>query len=294
MNKKGKIIILSGPSGVGKGTVNKALRQDPSLNLVQSVSMTTRPPRPGEIDGIDYFFVDRETFKDAIQHDELIEYAEFIGNYYGTPRKTVHKKIENGENVILEIEVIGATQVLKKEKPENLVSIFLMPPSLKALEQRLRRRGTEKEEIIKQRLDKALLEIPLKHKYQYVIEIDSVDNAVAKVREVLTKEDTLSVSKDKSYYAKLKKQVDRIVEEQYNFFVENWKENVEKVGGDKIAADFDFKNYLVDILTDKTYYHVLANEELTILNNDEFVESIVEHFMIDVNFFSIEQDHLIK
>ncbi|AHI53199.1 guanylate kinase [Spiroplasma culicicola] len=292
MNKKGKIIILSGPSGVGKGTVNKALRQDKSLNLVQSVSMTTRQARPGEVDGVDYFFVDKDTFKDAIQHNELIEHAEFIGNYYGTPRKTVHDKITKGENVILEIEVIGATQVLKKEKKENLVSIFLMPPSLKSLEQRLRSRGTEQEDIIKQRLDKALLEIPLKHQYQYVIEIDSIENAVAKVKDVLTKENTLAVGPEKSLYAKLRNEVKKIVIGQYSFFVENWKENVEKVGGQKIEENFDFQNYLIDILTDKIYSHVLANEELSILTDPEFVESIVEHFMIDVNFFSIEQHAL--
>ncbi|QHX36927.1 guanylate kinase [Spiroplasma sp. BIUS-1] len=294
MNKQGKIIILSGPSGVGKGTINKELAQDKSLNLVQSISMTTRAPRPGEVDGVNYFFVDKETFKDAIQHNELIEHAEFIDNYYGTPRKTVYDKIAKGENVILEIEVVGATQVLKKEKPENLVSIFLMPPSLKALEQRLRKRGTEKEEIIKQRLDKALLEIPLKHKYQYIIEIDSVENAVAKVKEVLAKENTLSIDSSNSKYFKLKEKVEQIVSEQYEFFVNNWKENVQKVGGETIDASFDFKNYLVELLTDKTYAHVLASEDLNILDNSEFIETIVEHFMIDVNFFSIEQKEFKK
>ncbi len=287
--KQGKIIILSGPSGVGKGTINKELAQDKSLNLVQSISMTTRAPRPEEVDGVNYYFVDKDAFKDAIQHNELIEYAEFINNYYGTPRKVVYDKIAKGENVVLEIEVIGATQVLKKEKPENLVSIFLMPPSLKALEQRLRKRGTEKEEIIKQRLDKALLEIPLKHKYQYVIEIDSVENAVAKVKEVLTKENTLSIDPSESKYFKLKNMVSEIVTGQYQYFVNNWKENVEKVGGEEISENFDFKNYLVELLTNKTYAHVLASQDLNVLENSSFVEATVEQFMIDVNFFSIEQ-----
>ncbi|KAF5276151.1 hypothetical protein FQR65_LT16469 [Abscondita terminalis] len=198
--KNGKLIILSGPSGVGKGSVNRELAKDASLKLKYSVSMTTRTPRVGEVDGVNYFFVNHEEFKDAIEHNELLEHAEFIGNYYGTPRSFIKKETEKGNNVILEIEVIGATQVLKKEPKENLISIFLMPPSLTKLEARLRSRGTEEESVIKKRLDKALIEIPLKHKYQYVIENDNVENAVAKIKDVLLKEGTLEEDPNTSYY----------------------------------------------------------------------------------------------
>ncbi|ASP27948.1 guanylate kinase [Spiroplasma corruscae] len=288
--KKGKIIILSGPSGVGKGTINKELAKDQTLNLTQSISMTTREPRPGEVDGVNYFFVDKKTFKDAIQHDELIEHAEFIGNYYGTPRKYLYDKIEKGENVVLEIEVIGATQILKKEEPINLVSIFLMPPNLKQLENRLRNRGTENEEVIKQRLDKALLEIPLKHKYQYVITIDSVDDAVKKVKDVLLKENTLSMDWKESKYYKLKEDIKKVIIDQYMFLVNNWKDNVIHLDDFKEDKDFNFEEYLVNFLTEKIYKYVLAFKEIEYLDNFTNVQSIAEKFMLDFNFFTIKQD----
>ncbi|AKU79423.1 guanylate kinase [Spiroplasma turonicum] len=288
--KKGKIIILSGPSGVGKGTINKELAKDKSLNLTQSISMTTRSPRPGEVDGVNYFFVDKSTFKDAIEHNELIEYAEFIGNFYGTPRKYLYEKIEKGENVVLEIEVIGATQILKKESPDNLVSIFLMPPNLKQLENRLRNRGTENNEVIKQRLDKALLEIPLKHKYQYVITIESVEDAVNKVKEVLLKENTLHEDWKNSKYYKLKEDVKKIIIEQYMFLVNNWKDNVIHLDDYKENNNFDFEEYLINFLTQKIYKYVLAYEELVCLDNFSRVKIIAEKFMLDFNFFTMEQD----
>ncbi|KAJ3616200.1 hypothetical protein Zmor_012011 [Zophobas morio] len=220
-NQKGKIIILSGPSGVGKGSVNRELEKDKSLHLKYSVSMTTRAARPGEVDGVNYFFVDRDTFEDAIQHGELIEYAEFIGNYYGTPRNFINEEVAKGKNVILEIEIKGATQVLQREDPESLVSIFLMPPSLAKLEERLRKRGTEGDDVIKQRLDKALIEIPLKHRYKYIIENDSVENAVAKIKDVLLKEGTLDLAPSESYYAKTRLKVEAIILDRYKFIINN-------------------------------------------------------------------------
>ncbi|KAJ3616580.1 hypothetical protein Zmor_011819 [Zophobas morio] len=183
--------------------------------------MTTRAARPGEVEGVNYFFVDRDIFEDAIQHGELIEYAEFIGNYYGTPRKFINEEISKGKNVILEIEIKGATQVLQREEPESLVSIFLMPPSLAKLEERLRKRGTEGEDVIKQRLDKALIEIPLKHRYKYVIENDSVENATSKIKDVLLKEGTLDLPSSESYYNKTRDQVEEIIKDRYKFIINN-------------------------------------------------------------------------
>ena len=130
--KRGLLIILSGPSGVGKGTVREQLFKEESLNLAYSISMTTRYKRPGEKEGIDYFFVDVDTFKKKIEQGELLEYAQFVGNYYGTPKAYVDQLLDEGKNVVLEIEVQGALQVMKKV-PDAL-TIFLVPPSMEELE----------------------------------------------------------------------------------------------------------------------------------------------------------------
>ena len=130
--KRGLLIILSGPSGVGKGTVREQLFKEESLNLAYSISMTTRYKRPGEREGIDYFFVDVDTFKKKIEQGELLEYAQFVGNYYGTPKAYVDQLLDEGKNVVLEIEVQGALQVMKKV-PDAL-TIFLVPPSMEELE----------------------------------------------------------------------------------------------------------------------------------------------------------------
>ena len=135
MGKRGHLIILSGPSGVGKGTVRRELFQEPDLNLAYSISMTTRPARVGEVDGIDYFFVDIPTFQQAIAEHKLLEYAIFVSNYYGTPVDYVDRLLDEGKNVVLEIEVEGARQVLAK--CPNAISIFLVPPSMEALEERI-------------------------------------------------------------------------------------------------------------------------------------------------------------
>lgn len=286
--KKGKIIILSGPSGVGKGSVNKELSKDENLKLVQSVSMTTRNPRPGEINGVDYYFVSKESFFEAIKNDELIEYAEFIGNFYGTPRSLVYDQISKGKNVVLEIEMIGATQVLKKES-KNLISIFLMPPSLKVLRERLMRRATEDEEVIKQRLDKALVEVPLKYKYQYVIEIDSIKNCVEKIKDVLAKENVLeNISYEQSLFFSLKKIVLQIVNKSYLFFIENWRKNISRTKNKGVKESFDFKKCLVNILTNFIYEDVLAHESINLLTDINFIESKIERGMLEISFFDID------
>lgn len=165
--KKGLLIVLSGPSGVGKGTILKEFVEDPELNLAYSVSMTTRGMRPGEVEGVNYNFVDRPTFEQAIKDGELLEYAEFVGNYYGTPLKNVEKLRSEGKNVLLEIEVQGCQQVM--EKCPDALTIFIIPPSMEELEKRIRGRGTEPEEIVQQRLSKASREMELVDQYKFIV-----------------------------------------------------------------------------------------------------------------------------
>lgn len=181
--KKGLLIILSGPSGVGKGTVREELFKDESLNLAYSISMTTRKPRPAERDGIDYFFVEENEFVEKIEKEELLEYAKFVGNYYGTPKFYVEQLLNEGKNVVLEIEVQGALQVMAK-CPEAL-TIFLVPPSFEELERRIRGRRTEAEEVVRERLNKARKEIATKDEYKYVVENDDVLVAKQKIAQII-------------------------------------------------------------------------------------------------------------
>lgn len=165
--KKGLLIVMSGPSGVGKGTIRQHFEQNESLNLAYSVSMTTRLPRENEVDGVHYFFTDRNHFEEAIEKGELLEWAEFVGNYYGTPKKYVEELRNQGKNVLLEIEVQGAIQV--KEACPDALTIFIIPPSLEELESRIRGRNSEAEEVVQQRLAKASKEMKLVHHYKYIV-----------------------------------------------------------------------------------------------------------------------------
>lgn len=165
--KKGLLIIISGPSGVGKGTVRDYFMKDPSLHLTYSISMTTRKPRANEKDGVDYLFVSKETFEKAIEAGDLLEWAEFVGNYYGTPLSQVEKLRNEGKNVLLEIEVQGAQQV--SEKVPDAISIFMIPPTMEELEHRIRGRKSEAEELIQERLAKAEKEMKLIKDYKYVV-----------------------------------------------------------------------------------------------------------------------------
>ncbi|MEY3691866.1 MAG: guanylate kinase [Bacillota bacterium] len=183
--KSGLLIILSGPSGVGKGTIRKRIMQDPSLNLIYSVSMTTRSIRPGEVDGKDYFFVNQETFQEAINNNYLLEWAEFVGNRYGTPKAEIQKLRQAGKNVLLEIEINGAKQVIAKATGPGLVTIFLMPPSFEALEARIRKRKTESELIIQERLAKAKREMNLHHDYQYLVVNDDVEKTSQQIIDII-------------------------------------------------------------------------------------------------------------
>ncbi|RSD28074.1 guanylate kinase [Mesobacillus subterraneus] len=186
MQEKGLLIVLSGPSGVGKGTVRKELFSQPDTAFEYSVSATTRQPREGERNGVDYFFKTREEFEEMIREDQLLEYAEFVGNYYGTPVEYVRETLDAGKDVFLEIEVQGASQVRKKF-PEGLF-IFLAPPSLSELENRIVTRGTETEDIIKGRMRAAREELEMMELYDYVVENDQVERAAARVKSIVVAE----------------------------------------------------------------------------------------------------------
>ncbi len=183
--KKGLLIILSGPSGVGKGTIRKKIFKNKKLNLVYSISMTTRKPRKKEIPNVDYYFVSEDIFKENIKNDNFLEYCQFVGNYYGTPKDKVEQWIDNGKNVLLEIEINGANQVLSKVKGDNIVSIFLLPPSLEELEKRIRLRKSESEEVIKERLEKARREINKTEGYDYIVINDDLNRASKEISEII-------------------------------------------------------------------------------------------------------------
>jgi len=180
--EKGILFVLSGPSGVGKGTVRQRLFEQ-ETHLKYSVSATTRNKRPGEKDGVDYFYKSTEEFSEMIERKELLEYAKYVNNYYGTPRRYVEEQLEAGNDVFLEIEVQGALQV-KENFPEG-VFIFLFPPSLEELKNRIVSRGTESNERILNRLKEARKEIDMMSEYDYVVVNDDVDKAVEKVQAII-------------------------------------------------------------------------------------------------------------
>ncbi len=186
LNQNGLLIVLSGPSGVGKGTVRRALFNTKGHKFTYSISMTTRMPREGEVDGVDYYFVSREEFEKRIKEKRFLEYAEFVGNYYGTPSDKVDDQLALGHEVVLEIEVQGAMQV--KAKRPDAVFIFIAPPSYEALYNRLRKRGTESEEVINARIEKAHREVMLANGYDYIVINDNVDNAADRIRAIIRAE----------------------------------------------------------------------------------------------------------
>lgn len=183
--RKGRIIIVSGPSGVGKGTILKELmRRDPSLRF--SVSATTRDMRPGEVDGVSYFFVDKHRFEHMIEQGELLEHAYYAGNYYGTPEKAVDDALEQGMNVVLEIDVQGALQVMQRRP--DAITVFIAPPSFDELTRRLNGRGDTAAEVAGLRLHIALQECATASQYQYIIINDSVSHAADEFQAILTAE----------------------------------------------------------------------------------------------------------
>ncbi|WP_270181820.1 guanylate kinase [Alkalihalobacillus sp. CinArs1] len=186
MNKdRGLLIVLSGPSGVGKGTVRKAFMQD-AEEVQYSISVTTRKPREGEVDGVDYFFKSHSEFEEMIENNKLLEYAQFVDNYYGTPVDYVEETLDSGRDVLLEIEVQGAKQV-RNHFPEGAY-IFLMPPSLTELRNRIVNRGTETDDVIDNRMGVAKEEIELIDQYDYIVENDQVELACERMRAIITAE----------------------------------------------------------------------------------------------------------
>ena len=183
-NKNGKLFVMSGPSGAGKGTLRERALDD-IKDLVYSISCTTRKPREGEIDGVQYRFITHEKFKEDIANNLFLEYAHVHSDFYGTLKADVMKELEAGKSVLLEIDVQGALQV--REKMPEAILIFITPPSIEELEKRLRDRHTETEENLKLRLNNARKELELKDKYNYVIVNDDLETASREIRALITK-----------------------------------------------------------------------------------------------------------
>ena len=182
--KKGLMLVVSGPAGSGKGTVNKHLLALDDYCF--SVSATTRAPRPGEIDGVHYHFITKEDFKQKIETGEMLEHAEYVGNYYGTPKAPVDAALSEGKNILLDIEVQGALQI--KEKMPDAVMIYILPPDYETLLSRIRGRGTETEEVIQKRMTQARGEIEVFDQYDYIVTNDDFDRAAHDILAILKTE----------------------------------------------------------------------------------------------------------
>ena len=180
--RKGVLIVLSGFSGAGKGTITKKLLKDYD-NYALSISMTTRQPRPGEVHGKDYFYVDRDAFEQHIEKEELLEYAEYVGNYYGTPCAYVEEQLQNGKDVILEIEIQGALKI-KERFPDTLL-LFVSTVSAEVLYERLSSRGTETKEKVRERMMRAAEEAEGMDKYEYIIINDDLDTCVKETHSII-------------------------------------------------------------------------------------------------------------
>lgn len=183
--KKGLLVILSGPSGVGKGTVRNQIMKEHRVDLVYSISMTTRKIRDKETNGVEYYFVSDEEFQRNIDNDNFLEWADFVGHRYGTPKDKVEELRNSGKNVLLEIEINGANQVFEKVHDDRVISFFLMPPNFKALENRIRKRKSESEEIIQARLEKGKKEMTMTEKYDYIVKNDKVERAAREIEDLI-------------------------------------------------------------------------------------------------------------
>ena len=207
MNNKGILVILSGFAGSGKGTIIRELLQKYD-NYALSVSATTRAPREGEEEGVHYFFKTREEFKEMISRGELLEYAEYVGNFYGTPRAYVKEQLSKGKNVILEIETEGALSI-KREYPDAVL-IFVMPPSVEEIYNRLKHRGTESEEIIAKRMKKAGFEISVVDRYDFLMINDVLSESVEMFNAIVSGQQ-MAVSRNRDYINEKKKEFEEFL-----------------------------------------------------------------------------------
>lgn len=204
MEKRGILIVISGFSGAGKGTLVKRLINDYD-NYALSVSMTTRAPRPGEQDGVDYFFVSKEKFEQTIEEGGLVEYAQYVGNYYGTPKAYVEQKLNEGKDVILEIEIQGALKI--KEQFREALLLFVMPPSAEELKNRLLKRATETEDVVNNRLKWATEEAEGIDKYEYIVINDDLDICVKELHSLIRAAHFAAV-RNEDFIEKLKKELE--------------------------------------------------------------------------------------
>lgn len=199
MEQNGLLMVISGPSGTGKGTLVKHLLKR-NNNIQLSVSATTRDPRPGEVDEVNYFFLTKDDFEKKLENGEFLEHAEVYGNYYGTPKAFVEKQLKKGNNVLLEIDILGAMQI--REKFEEAVFLFIIPPSLEELQRRIERRGTETPEQMSKRMNSSLEEIKELKKYDYVILNDEVEKATTLIESIIDAE-LASVERSQHYWLNL-------------------------------------------------------------------------------------------
>ena len=209
MKERGVLTVISGFSGAGKGTLVKKLIEE-HKNYSLSISMTTRAPREGEVDGVHYFFIDKPTFEENIKSGKMLEYAEYQGNYYGTPKEYVEQQLSAGNDVILEIEYLGAFQV-KKMLPEALL-LFVTPPSAEELLRRLRGRHTETEEQIRGRMNRAIEEADIVEKYEYILLNDDLDTCVRETHEIIQNA-KYSVSRNAAFIDEIKRELKDLKEE---------------------------------------------------------------------------------
>ncbi len=209
MKTRGNLIVLSGFAGVGKGTVLKSLFETHE-GYAYSVSATTRDPRPGEVEGVHYFFISKERFEEMIRNDELLEYASYVGNYYGTPKAYVDRKLEDGFDVILEIEAQGALKI--KKKLPDAVLIFMLPPCAETLKERLTGRGTETEDVIRKRLRRAAEEAVEAEKYDYIIVNDDVDECAQRLNSLIRSQ-RLRTNSNLAFMRALQKDLTKLTQE---------------------------------------------------------------------------------